>query len=268
MKFFRKTAEFWARGKCFKRHLSVNKATWPIFISPDAQLKYIKVNVSAFDQDLIAIAETFVDRESIIWDVGANVGVFTYASAAMASEGTIVSVEADIWLAGLLRRTRRLKEYSSRDVRILPVAVSAQDGVAVFKIAARGRASNALESAGGSSQMGGIREKQYVPCLSLDTLLKSQPEPSFIKMDVEGAEAQVLRGATVMLSKIRPVFYMEVAGSNRKEIEEMVQKQNYHIFSPFGEERDKITEPNVFLVPLEKISFFAQKVGLLQSKLQ
>lgn len=154
MKFLRRCAEKLSRGKSFKRHIYVNGASVPIFVSPDAQLKYLKSGASSFDQDLILIAEAFVEKDSVVWDIGANVGVFTFASAAIAKTGVIISVEADIWLAGFLRRTRNLSEFTSADIRILPVAVSSQNGVAIFQIADRGRASNALEVAGGSSQMG------------------------------------------------------------------------------------------------------------------
>ena len=67
--------------------------------------------------------------------------------------------------------------------------------------------------------MGGIREKQYVPPLTLDTLLKSFAKPDFIKMDVEGSELFALNGGSKVISSIRPVFYIEVGQNISDEIQ-------------------------------------------------
>lgn len=268
MKIIRCCIEKLARGRKLKRHIHVNGHLAPIYVSPDAQLKYLKLGAAAFDQDLIAIAETFIDSETVVWDIGANVGIFTFAAASIIKNGTVLSVEADIWLAGILRKTGALKEYSGRDIRVLPAALSSNSGVFVFQIAARGRASNALEIAGGSSQMGGIREIQYVPCLTIDTLLENQPEPELIKMDVEGAEALVLSGSTRMLESVRPIFYVEVAPANRAAVEEIMNAQAYKFFSSIGVSIGKIAEPNIFFVPVEKVEYFLEKGATLRNKLK
>jgi FkbM family methyltransferase len=206
MKIIRKIIQRISRGKVFKRTITVSGKPTLLYVSPDAQLKYLKSGIKAFDHDLIQIAERFLEENSIVWDIGANVGVFTFASAAVASKGTIVAVEADIFLASILRKSARLKHYRNSDIRVLPVAMSEADGTAKFIIAAAGRASNSLKSVGGRTQMGATREEQYVPTLRLDTLLTSMPKPDFIKIDVEGAELMVIKGASRITSEIRPIF--------------------------------------------------------------
>jgi FkbM family methyltransferase len=263
MEFLRRCVEKLSRGKRFKRYIYVSAARIPIFVSPDAQLKYLKSGASSFDQDLISIAEAFIGDESVVWDIGANVGVFTYAAASLAKRGSVVAVEADIWLADLLGRTKRLSDYRNIDIRILPVAISNNDGVAVLQIASRGRASNALEEVEGRSQMGGVREKQYVPCLMLDTLLESLPAPEFIKIDVEGAEVMVLQGAGRMLSEIRPVIYMEVGPTTRDSVLSAMKKLDYMAFSPSGDRLHEINIGNVFFVPNVKESDFQDKRSCL-----
>lgn len=234
-----------------KRKITVSGKTVPLFVSPDAQLKYLKPGSKAFDQDLVQIAENFLKKDSVVWDIGANVGIFTFSSAAVASEGTVVSVEADIWLASILRKSIKLDQHRGSDIRVLPVAISEADGTATFIIATRGRASNALEDAGGRSQMGGWREKQYVPTLRLDTLLSSMPKPDFIKIDVEGAELMVLKGALNIISEIRPVFYIEVGNNVSAEVLSLFTSHDYIAVSPGGGVLKERCAPNTFFIPIE-----------------
>lgn len=110
-----------------------------------------------------------------------------------------------------------------------------------------------------------MRERQYVPCLGIDTLLESQPAPAFVEIDVEGAEALVLEGARKLLGEIRPILYVEVATSNRSKIEEMMREFNYEIFSPAGASLTSITEANVFLLHHSRREDFVRKAQTLKN---
>jgi FkbM family methyltransferase len=202
MNILRTIVERLSREKVIKRRIVVDGKSVPLLVSPDAQLKYLKMGSGVFDQDLINIAEKYLTEKSNVWDVGANVGVFTFVASSVAHKGTVVSIEADIWLANILRKTAMFKEYANNTVCVLPVAISNENSIASFMVAARGRASNALEAAGGRSQMGGVREKQYVPTLTIDTLLNTFPPPDFVKIDIEGAEYMALQGAKNIIPKI------------------------------------------------------------------
>lgn len=229
MSVFRRLLERLARGRVLKRSIDVDGRNVTFFVSPDAQLKYLLPGKHAFDQDLIQIAVHFLTQQSTVWDVGANVGTFTFAAAAVASKGTVVSIEPDVWLASILRRSTRLGSNRDRDIRVLPLAIAANNGVAAFMIAERGRAMNALEVVGGRDHMGGCREKQFVPCLTLDTLLEStNTRPSFVKIDVEGAESEALKGATQLINHVRPTFYVEVGPEHVGNVMGVFRSAGYH----------------------------------------
>ena len=227
----RRLAERLARGRILRRTILVAGQRVPIHISPDAQLKYLKPGARAFDADLLVLAEQHLSADAVVWDVGANVGTFAVAAAAVAQRGQVFAIEADIWLAGLLRRTAAEPAYGGR-IQVVPCAVAATAGVARFVIAARGRASNALEISGGRSQMGGVREVVLVPTLSLDTLLESLPPPDFVKIDVEGAELAVLQGAARLLRKVRPKVYIEVDESLAEEVYALFAGHGYAALDP------------------------------------
>jgi FkbM family methyltransferase len=226
----RRLVERLSRGVVIKRRLPSSVGGLPLYVSPDAQLKYLKLGSNAFDPGLLRLATDQVLPDSVVWDVGANVGVFTFAAAGIASAGQVIAIEADPWLAALLRRTSALPEYGSRRVNILSAALSDKNGVSEFVIAQRGRASNYLANAGGWTQTGGIRERFHVATLTIDTLLDQFPPPTFVKIDVEGAEVMVLRGASKLLREVKPTLYVEVGSKNFDAVTQLLHSFEYLLY--------------------------------------
>lgn len=209
------------RNRWLKRRLPNGVS---ILVSPDSQLKYLK---GSFDQDLIELCTKFVSASSVVWDIGANCGVFCF-SAAKAKK--IVAVEADPFLAFLLQQSVVL---NGLPVNIVPAAVWDQTGLAEFAIAKRGRASNYLVAAGGQTQTGGVRGQLIVPTITLDLLLDQFGPPTIVKIDVEGAEIQVLRGAS-RLSKHKPIIYIEINDHTLVESHAILQAAGYSVESQGG----------------------------------
>lgn len=252
MSVIRRLLERAVRGRFLKRCIDVDGSDVKFFVSPDAQLKYLLPGKHAFDQDLIQIAVHFLAKQSTVWDVGANVGTFTFAAATVASEGTVVSIEPDVWLASILRKSARLRGNLKKDIRVLPLAIAANNGVATLAIAERGRAMNALEAVGGRAHMGGCREKQYVPCLTLDTVLRStSTAPSFVKIDIEGAEFEAMKGATQLINHVRPTFYVEVGAEHLDSVMGVFRGAGYHELRSHLGLRIERRMSNLFFFPVE-----------------
>jgi FkbM family methyltransferase len=148
-----------------------------------------------------------------VWDVGANVGMFALASAARGAQ--VLAIEPDAFLYRLLMETRDHPRNREFHLEVLCAAVADNPGVANLAIASRGRASSYLEAFSGRSQAGGIRTKCLVPVLTLDLLLDGREPPALVKVDVEGAELAVLKGAKRLLENVRPTILIEVGDSTR-----------------------------------------------------
>lgn len=240
------------RGLAYRRTLRVDGFEVPLYVAPDAQLKYLKPGVQAEDRELIRMARQHLHDTSVVWDIGANLGVFSFASALQARHGTVVAVEADVWLAVLLNQTRLLPVYADCDIRIIPAAVADKGGVMTFLIADGGRASNALEAAGGRTQMGHVRLRQLVPALTLDVILDSQPAPDFVKMDIEGAEWMALCGAERLLNEVRPIFYIEVGDNTAADVYDRFTRAEYIAVDPANGAVVNACVPNTYFVPRER----------------
>jgi FkbM family methyltransferase len=131
-------------------------------------------------------------------DVGANVGYYTrFASRIVGPEGTVLAYEPNPTAFRLLRmNTEQLSNTT-----IFQKALSDQKGEAIFYIRRHGE----MSSLGADSGARPIR----VDVSTLDAELAAYPRVDFIKIDVEGFEMEVLRGASETLSVHRPIVYFE-----------------------------------------------------------
>ncbi len=189
-------------------------------------LKYLFKQSKAFDPELLRIAEVLVRPGDCVWDVGANVGLFSMAACYHSGgSGTTLSIEADKDAVSLLFKTAR--EAGGR-LTVLPVAVSDQDGFVRFAIARRARAANAIEGYG-STQTGGVLEVRTLPAWRLDSLAKHFEKPNVLKIDVEGAELDVLRGAGNLLIESKPRIYCEVTDTTRMDVVTLLQTAGYAV---------------------------------------
>jgi FkbM family methyltransferase len=127
---------------------------------------------------------------AIVYDIGANAGFFTLLASKLAGDsGRVYAFEPLPRNLDFLERHIRLNELAN--VHVEALAVAAASGEAHFRIAKHA-------SMGGLSEEGDLR----VATASLDDLIASgrATRPDFIKMDIEGAESDALRGAKELLA--------------------------------------------------------------------
>lgn len=225
----RALAQRLSRGVHFRRKLPVRLGGDRVIVTPEAGLCYWRRGPGELDGDMQDRLLEFVRLGGSLWDIGANVGWVSVAAAALAgADGAVLAVEPDIEMVGLLRRSVRERPSGRAPIDVVPVAISDRAGVARFAIDARGRAWNALEGFGRASA-GGTREIHVVPTLTLDLLLPSFRPPDVLKIDVEGAELLVLRGARTVLEKHRPVLFCEVGEERSQEVTDYLHSMDYTI---------------------------------------
>ena len=218
------------RNVTFPRRLPADLGGAPIYVSGSAGLKYLFRSMDAIDPVLCGMATEFVRPNHVVWDVGANIGLFTFASAYIAgSKGQIYAFEADPWLVQLLQRSAAIQPSACAPIRIVPAAVANSCDIRTFNIARRSRASNSLAELG-QGQTGGIKERQTVVSLSLDWLSQRLPAPDVLKIDVEGAELEVLTGAKGMLRDKKPIIMCEVCESTCVQVSEILSSLGYTLY--------------------------------------
>jgi FkbM family methyltransferase len=229
-----------------------------IYVSTEGGLRYLARTVAAVDPVLLRLAAEVVRPGDTVWDIGANLGLFSFAAAVLAGqEGRVLAVEPDDDLASLLRRSAAGDDVTHAPVEVLSAAVSGELSVARFHIARRNRATSHLAGFG-STMTGGTRSTRLVPTVTLDSLAAQFPAPDVIKIDVEGAELPVLAGGTAALSRM-PTVICEVSGQNTEAVTEILTGHGYTLYDGDQRPGERVA---VSVAPFNTLAIAPSEAGL------
>jgi FkbM family methyltransferase len=140
-------------------------------------------------------------------DIGANVGYYTALLATLVGrEGSVVACEPDPHNCSLLRRT--LAENGFAHVRLVEAAVSRSVGRATLY---QDAAWHGVHSLARENCVNPGESRVEVATVTIDALLADGPPRfDFVKIDAQGAEADILAGATSLLTQPHATIVMEV----------------------------------------------------------
>jgi FkbM family methyltransferase len=144
---------------------------------------------------------------SVVYDVGAHIGVVSlFASELVGSTGAVFAFEADP------ENAKRIEAHAQRNnlrqIQVFSCAVWSSSGKLSFQRASARSSRNqgsVARASGGADQ-----DVIVVESIKIDDFAQRHPPPTLIKIDVEGAEAEVLLGCEHVVSRSHPVFICEV----------------------------------------------------------
>jgi len=152
----------------------------------------------------------------VFFDIGANVGFFSLIAArCVGSEGRVFAFEPVPDIAAQLVTNAGLNGFTN--ITVLPFAIADRDGSMNLQTT-RHPGGATLEGFGTPGDRTGVIT---VTGRSLDSLVSEGaiPPPNVIKVDVEGAESAVLRGATALLSSAHPAVVYELDAATEGELQ-------------------------------------------------
>jgi len=191
---------------------------------------YPAVHSGGFEAEELDALLPRVRRDAVVWDVGANIGIYAVLLAAAAEEGRVEAFEPVP--ASHQRLQDNLAANAVTNVTTHFVALSDSVGTARMAVHA---------DAHGCDQIGDVEEGAQaieVPTLTGDQFLDQSdgPDPDVVKVDIEGHEPQFLAGAWGMLERRQPLLMMEVNPSAWSGPEEVAvwQETVDKLFSLYG----------------------------------
>ena len=196
---------------------------------PDDKFVGQRVALEKYEPYLTELMLSKINKGDIVLDIGANIGYDTVLFAdKVGNEGKVIAIEPDPINFEILKKN--IKENKLKDV----VAVQAAVGSENKKMEIYESKENY-----GDHRMWGNGPSVSVFCRKLDDLLKEldYQKIDFIKIDVQGFEAEVIEGGKEMIEKNKPIIFFEYwpwgiknAGSEIKEMMEFFRKIYKKIF--------------------------------------
>jgi FkbM family methyltransferase len=190
------------------RILKTDEKLWVKIQSGPAQGIWLELNPRTGQSYMRGDTESLVQEDNdVFFDLGANIGLFTLMAArAIGAKGAIFSFEPDSENAARLRRN--IARNGFENISVVEAGVWSSTGKRQFA---------ASESTSPDRGVGTFIDTNSratddvsIQCTSLDDFIKSAPLPTAIKCDVEGAEFEVVKGATNLLHQQRPWILFEM----------------------------------------------------------
>ncbi len=187
---------------------------------------YIKGNYEDLElqwcQQWLQAGDSFVD-------CGANIGYYSACLAQLKDLSKVVAVEGN---RTCYKRCRKTFQLLNLDHVFLLHAILHSDS----------NLSLCIPDMPGQEGLQHISTASYpghtCQTLTLDLVVEQQEiKPSLIKVDCEGAETEILKGASNLLENIRPAWLVEIndqalarSGTSRFEIMDIFRKADYDLF--------------------------------------
>ncbi len=154
-----------------------------------------------YSEGEIDLFRQLIHRGDVVIDVGANLGSHTvFFAQHVGPTGLVFAFEPQRIVFQTLCANVALNQLTNVDCR--QAAAGAESGEIVVPEIDYHRFANF-----GGLSLEGWEKGRQVPVVSIDQLQLSRCE--FIKIDVEGMEEQVVRGARETLERLKPLLYVE-----------------------------------------------------------
>jgi FkbM family methyltransferase len=163
-------------------------------------VRFVKYKYLGRGEPELRLVRHFIAPGSTAIDVGSSIGLFSAEMARHAAK--VLAFEPNPAIAAFTRRV------AARNVEVVNVALSSKPGRATLSMPTNRRGH-------GVTELAGIGRAQTGESIAIDVETKRLDDfdvrdCSFIKIDVEGHEEEVLDGAAALIARERPALMIEL----------------------------------------------------------
>lgn len=157
-----------------------------------------------------------------VFDVGANIGVFTVLLAKQGA--TVFSFEPNPDSHSRLSRNVAANQLSDR-VRVFPTALGDTHGMGNLHVINGGTTGGVVTPISGGASAAGVA----VPIATLDEVASALPEQSIdlLKIDAEGSEVAILRGGEQTLDRVQRIIVEYHSRDLLKQVKEILDRKGF-----------------------------------------
>lgn len=224
---FYRLLEWLTRGRGLRRSISGTRIKLPA--------RYIRYFPADYEAENFSLLKQHIRPDSVVLDIGAHIGLFSVIAAKWSGAGAkIYAFEPAPSTHRVLERTIRMNRL---EAQIIPVnsAMGLHTGTIDFFVS-----DNEADNSNSLVPYKSDRPLRRIP-VKLDSVDHFVSEHAigkvdFIKMDVEGAEYDTLRGALQLMARDRPVVILAIhpepilnRNDSLEDIYAVLEQLPYHI---------------------------------------
>ncbi len=157
-----------------------------------------------YEKGMLHFLDENLKNGDVFIDVGANIGLLSiHAANSVGATGKVLAFEAHPETAKILEFNKELNH--KENIHIYPIALGSEKGKAMIF-------NDSDSNRGGASLVRGLSESGIEVDLDrLDDILEATVIPKIIKIDVEGFEMNVLKGAVRTIQEAKPILLIEAS---------------------------------------------------------
>lgn len=218
-------------------------------LNPDDAVVSGSLALGCYEQFELRVFDTFLTPGGVVYDVGANIGLYTaIAAQRVGPGGTVIAIEPDANNCRFIAQTVALNDFNN--VRVLQQAVGNRTGEAQLHLCPDNKADHRVYANGARSE----RLTVPVQMARLDDLIAAEhlPLPELMKIDIQGAEQLAIEGMRETLQRQRDlVIFIEFwpwgvrqCGGDAATMLREVRDQGFRVYELDGDREEIVLVTN------------------------
>lgn len=176
--------------------------------SRPVRMKYIDSDNDIVRNDVLQIQyfQKNIKDNDVLWDIGSHHGHYSiFAASLVNGNNQVFSFEPDAAARAVQRKNIDLNKFGQK-IKLFDFAMSGSDGDIFFNSQGGNANSHIIKN------ISNLNRGKVVTIRgrSIDSLLLELPKPTFVKIDTEGAEIDILKGAANLLAMKDVTFICEL----------------------------------------------------------
>jgi FkbM family methyltransferase len=213
----------------------IELAPRPLSFLVHSAIEFFRTIEFGNEKEQLEVFLSYIEKWDVVYDIGASIGLHAILTACICTEGEVLTFEPDPHIRQRLEHNIHLNEL--RNVRVLPYAISDKDTERRLYTAGADTLSPSFYYDGEKNL---TLKRITVNARMLDSIIviDDLPIPTVLKIDIEGAEYDALKGAIKLLkgelAKSPRIIFIELhptllsqSGIDLKEIVNFLEACNY-----------------------------------------